>query len=128
MIHLKKEHMLAAIEEARRARVNGDYGIGAVIVLDEKIVASEPNVAMVKRDPTRHAEIEVIRSALVNLNRSNLQNCILYTTHEPCPMCATAAVWARVAGVVYGARMTDIASYSLENRSEKWSWRTVSIP
>lgn len=119
--------MLAAIAEAQLARQNNNYAIGAVIVIDGQIIARSPNITRTVNDPTYHAEIEVIRKAIKKTGDKFLEGAILYTTHEPCPMCATACVWARLKGVIYGADMKDMVDYSKKHGNKKWCWRTVQI-
>jgi len=60
-----------------------------------------------KQDPTCHAEINAIKMACKKLKSKRLEGCYLYSTYEPCPMCAAAIIWARMEGVVYGAAMED---------------------
>ena len=124
----EEKFMKAAIEEAVKAKENGDYAIGAVIVKDGEIIARSPNRTKSEQDPTQHAEVAVIRNAVKNLGHRHLVGCVMYTTHEPCPMCATAVVWARLKCVVVGARMDDMAEYRKVNGNGDWSWRTVHIP
>ncbi|MBI2034030.1 MAG: nucleoside deaminase [Candidatus Liptonbacteria bacterium] len=120
--------MKAAIEEAINARNRGDYAIGAVIVQNDKIIARAINRSKIEQDATQHAEVTAIREASRVLKSRYLENCVLYTTHEPCPMCAAAAVWAKLSGIVSGARMEDMADYHLKNGSEEYKWRTINIP
>lgn len=127
MIKVKEKYMRAAIKEALKARQNGDYSIGSVIVQGNTVIAKSPNMTRSANDPTQHAEFEVIRKALKILGQRFLEDCILYTTHEPCPMCATASVWVKLQGVVYGARLSDMTSHSLANKDNRWKWRTVQI-
>ncbi len=127
MLEPKEIYMRAAIKEALKAGSNGEYPIGAVLVKADKIIARTPNITVSNNDPTQHAEIEAIRKALRGLGRRFLEDCILYTTHEPCPMCATAAIWVKLRGVVFGARMSDMVEYSLANKNDKLVWRTVPI-
>ncbi len=123
----QKKFMLAAIEEAYKAKKTGNYAIGAVLVKDDKIITRSPNITRTAGDPTQHAELEVIRKALRRRKGKFLEGVILYTTHEPCPMCATACVWVRLQGVVYGANMKDMENFAKQHGSEKWRWRTVNI-
>lgn len=127
MLEVNETYMRAAIEDALRARKNGDYSIGAVIVKENKIIARMPNVTRSNNDPTQHAEIEVMRRALASSGQKFLDGCVLYTTHEPCPMCATAAVWVKLRGVVFGARLNDMVEYSSRHGNDAWAWRTVRI-
>ena len=125
--HPKKEFMEAAIHEAEKSRNGKDYSIGAVIVKEDKIIAFGGNKVRIDHDPTSHAEIIAIREAATALNHRHLHGCVLYTTHEPCPMCAAAAVWAKLDGIVSGARMEDMANYKLKNGNGDWSWRTINV-
>lgn len=124
----EEKFMRAAIDEAVKAKENGDYAIGAVIVKDGKIIARSPNRVKIDQDPTQHAEVAVIRNAAKKLGHRHLVGCVMYTTHEPCPMCAAAAVLARLQCVVIGASMNDMAEYRQANGNATWSWRTLDIP
>jgi tRNA(Arg) A34 adenosine deaminase TadA len=127
MIFADQKFMKAAIEEAIKSRENGDYAIGAVIVLNGEILVRATNRSKIEKDATQHSEVVAIRKASQKLNSRYLENCILYTTHEPCPMCAAAAFWAKLAGIVFGAKMEDMADYSIKNGSEEYKWRTIHI-
>jgi len=97
------DYMRLAIEEARAAGAAGEIPVGAVVVLDGKIVARGRNANRVGNDPTRHAEMEAIRTASAFLENERLTGCALYVTKEPCAMCAGAIVHARIARVIIGA-------------------------
>ena len=96
--------MEAALVEARAAGAGGDIPIGAV-VLDAHgvVIARSGNAREELQDPTAHAEIRALREAARVLGRWRLNDCTLVVTLEPCPMCAGAAVMARVGRVVFGA-------------------------
>ncbi len=98
-----KDFMRLAVKEAKK----GDYPFGAIIVKDDKIIAKTHNTAK-GIDPTQHAEINAIRKACKIINNKYLEGCTLYSTCEPCPMCFTAALWAHVSRIVYGAGIEDI--------------------
>ena len=127
MLQPQKKFMEAAIEQALLARQKGDYSIGAVVVKDGEIVGRGMNRAKIDQDPIQHAEIVAIREAAKNLNSRFIEGCVLYTTHEPCPMCASAAVWAKMKGIVYGAKMEDMAEFCAKNANKEWTWRTIKI-
>jgi tRNA(adenine34) deaminase len=97
------EFMDLALDQARRAAEAGDVPVGAVLVRDNKVVASAGNRTARDRDPTSHAELLVIRDAAESLDDWRLGGCTLYVTLEPCAMCAGAIVLARVDRVVLGA-------------------------
>lgn len=129
MIQPEEKFMKAAIEEAVKAKANGEHAIGAVIVKDGEIIARAPNSTRTVQDPTQHAEVAVIQKAVRALGHRHLLGCVMYTTHEPCPMCSTAAVWARLECVVVGARMEDMDEHRNNGGSnDQYSWRTVFIP
>ena len=97
-------HMEMALEEAGLAADADEVPIGAVIVSQEKgVIARAHNQREMLHDPTAHAEMIAITQAAEALRSWRLENCILYVTLEPCPMCAGAIVQARLPFVVYGA-------------------------
>jgi tRNA(adenine34) deaminase len=95
--------MLRALELAAQAETRGEVPVGAVIVRDDVIVAEGFNRPIETHDPTAHAEIEALRTAGRALGSYRLTNTALYVTLEPCVMCASAIVHARVRRVVFGA-------------------------
>ncbi len=95
--------MKAALEEARKGFKKDEVPVGAVIVVNGRIVAKAHNLRESLIDPTAHAEILCIKKAAKKLGGWRLNNAVLYTTLEPCPMCAGAIVHARVGELVYGA-------------------------
>ena len=95
--------MALALEEARRAESEGEVPIGAVVVLDGRIIGRGRNQVIAHSDPTAHAEILALREAAAALGNYRLTGAALYATLEPCSMCCGAAVNARVARVIYGA-------------------------
>ena len=97
------ELMAAAIAEAKAAPDHGDVPIGAVVVLDGKVIASRHNERELQGDPTAHAEVLALRDAARAIGSSRLDGATLVSTLEPCPMCAGAAWLARVDRVVFGA-------------------------
>ena len=96
--------MLMALAEAEKAAVAGETPIGAVLVIDNEVVASAHNMRETWQDPTAHAESIVLREASAQLGRWRLSDATLYVTLEPCLMCAGALVLARISRVVYGCR------------------------
>lgn len=102
------KYMLEAIKEARLGIKNKDGGpFGAVIVYEDKIIASAHNCVIKNNDATCHGEIEAIRMASKALNTFDLSGCTLYTTAEPCPMCLGAILWSNISRVYYGCNICD---------------------
>jgi tRNA(adenine34) deaminase len=96
-------HMEMALEEAELAADEDEVPVGAVVVSFEKgVIARAHNQRELLQDPTGHAEIIAITQAAASLRCWRLENCVLYVTLEPCPMCAGAIVLARLPLVVYG--------------------------
>ncbi|MBL8828968.1 MAG: nucleoside deaminase [Planctomycetaceae bacterium] len=94
--------MRLALDEARQAYDEDEVPIGAVIVRGERIIASAHNQREQLRDPTAHAEMIAITQAAQAIGDWRLEECFLYVTLEPCPMCAGAIVQARIPWVIYG--------------------------
>lgn len=95
--------MRLALHEAGRAREAGEVPVGAVLVMDDDVVATGYNQPIASHDPTAHAEIVALRSAAARTANYRLTGATMYVTVEPCLMCVGAMVHARVGTVVYGA-------------------------
>jgi tRNA(Arg) A34 adenosine deaminase TadA len=95
--------MRRALELAADAALAGEVPVGAVVTLDEEIVAETRNAMRGSRDPTAHAEMEAIRAAAERLGTSRLDECTLWVTLEPCAMCAAAVSIARMKALRFGA-------------------------
>lgn len=100
------ELMTKAIAEAQRALEHGDVPVGALVLIDGDIIASAHNERELRADPTAHAEVLALRAAASAIGSSRLDGATLVSTLEPCPMCAGAALMARVERVVFGAEDT----------------------
>ena len=105
--------MEKALAEAKLAATRGEVPIGAVIVKNSTIIASDGNRTIENKDPTAHAEMLVIRAAAAKLGSERLIGCDMYVTLEPCPMCASAISFARIARLYYGAE--DAKSGGVDN-------------
>jgi tRNA(adenine34) deaminase len=92
-----------ALDEARAALAAGEVPVGAVVVLDGRVIGRGHNQPLGLKDPTAHAEVLALRAAAQVMGNYRLGGADLYATVEPCAMCCGAAVLARVARVVYGA-------------------------
>jgi len=96
--------MRLALEEARKGAVENEAPVGAIVVgPDGALLSAAHDERMGRRDPTAHAEVLALRGAGEALGDWRLEECELYVTLEPCPMCAGAAILARIRRVVYGA-------------------------
>ncbi len=96
--------MKKALQEAEVAYEKGEIPVGAVIVIDNKIIARGHNLTETLIDVTAHAEMQAITAAANFLGGKYLKKCTLYVTLEPCQMCAGALYWSQISNIVYGAR------------------------
>jgi guanine deaminase len=102
-----KKYLLRAIEIAKKSVAEGGGPFGAVVVKDDMIISEASNRVVLNNDPTAHAEILAIRQASSYLSTFELNECTLYTSCEPCPMCLGAIYWAGIRKVVYSCDRTD---------------------
>jgi tRNA(Arg) A34 adenosine deaminase TadA len=127
----KKKFMQLAIAEAKRARDRGDYPIGAVITRvtgrNEVVIASAGNRVKTSGSSIKHVELETLKYVSSGYGRY-LPDFVLYSTHEPCAMCAGAGVWSKIGAVVYGVSQEDIDSYGRTCGTEDYKWRACLIP
>ena len=104
-------YLLAAIELAQQARDNGNHPFGALLVdADGNVVVESENTVVTGRDCTGHAETNVMRVASERFDSELLQGCTLYTSTEPCPMCAGAIFWGNVRRVVFALSEEELRS------------------
>ena len=98
-----EEYMREALLEAEYAASEDEVPVGAVIVFRGRVISRGHNMTQRLNDPTAHAEMIAITSAFEAIGGKYLNDCTLYVTVEPCPMCAGALAWAQIGKVVYGA-------------------------
>jgi tRNA(adenine34) deaminase len=96
--------MKKALQEAEIAFEKGEIPVGAVIVIDDKIIARTHNLTELLNDVTAHAEMQAITSAANFIGGKYLKGCTLYVTLEPCQMCAGGLYWSQISKIVFGAR------------------------
>jgi guanine deaminase len=117
MIHTDADFLALAIEEAIqgvKARMGGPFG--ALVVQRGIILSRSSNRVLLLHDPTAHAEIMAIRMACEKLGHYQLEDCVLYASCEPCPMCLGAIYWARPIRWVYAATREDAARAGFDDR------------
>jgi len=96
--------MKKALQEAEQAFEKGEIPVGAIVVIDNKVIARSHNLTELLNDVTAHAEMQSITAAANFIGGKYLKNCTLYVTLEPCQMCAGALYWSQISKVVFGAR------------------------
>src|SRR5210317_2229753 len=95
--------MKKALQEAEMAFEKGEIPVGAVVVIDNRVIAKAHNLTETLTDVTAHAEMQAITAAANTLGGKYLNECSLYVTLEPCLMCAGAGAWAQMGSIIYGA-------------------------
>ncbi len=129
------ETWLTRAVELATANVDGGGGpFGAVVVCDDALVATGQNRVTRDLDPTAHAEVVAIGAACTVLDRFALDGCTLYASCEPCPLCLSASLWARLDRVVYAADREDAARGGFDDRAfyDLWAtpraeWKTLEV-
>ncbi|MBR2044135.1 MAG: nucleoside deaminase [Clostridia bacterium] len=108
---MNKQFMLMALNEAEKAAAMGEIPVGAVIVKNGEVVAAAHNTREAEQNALAHAEINAINSACRALSSWRLDDCEIYVTMEPCPMCAGAIINARIPTVVFGCYDLKMGSF-----------------
>ncbi|WP_326565569.1 nucleoside deaminase [Amycolatopsis rhabdoformis] len=114
---LEREWLLESVRIATRNVADGGGPFGALIARGRDIIATGVNRVTPSLDPTAHAEVVAIRAACQALGSFKLDGCVLVSSCEPCPMCLSSALWARVDGVVYAADRHDAAKAGFDDRA-----------
>jgi tRNA(adenine34) deaminase len=96
--------MKKALQEAHTAFEKGEIPVGAIVVIDNRVIARSHNLTEMLNDVTAHAEMQAITAAANFLGGKYLKDCTLYVTLEPCQMCAGALYWSQISKIVIGAR------------------------
>ena len=116
MLNTNEEFMSEAVQAALKGMGNNEGGpFGCIVVKDGEIIGRGNNKVTSTNDPTAHAEITAIRDACRHLNDFQLEDCIIYTSCEPCPMCLGAIYWARPKKVYYGSNQQDAADIGFDD-------------
>src|ERR1035437_8213956 len=125
-----KKFMELAVAEAKCAGDRGDYPIGAVITRltgkREVVVASAGNRVKTSGSSIKHVELETLKYVSSGYGRY-LPDFVLYSTHEPCAMCAGACVWSKIGAVVFGVSQEDITAYGKKHGTDEFKWRACLI-
>ena len=96
--------MKKALQEAEIAFEKGEIPVGAIVVIDNRVIARSHNLTELLNDVTAHAEMQAITASANFLGGKYLKDCTLYVTLEPCQMCAGALYWSQISKIVFGAR------------------------
>jgi tRNA(adenine34) deaminase len=116
-----EHYMKLALKEAQKAFDEGEVPIGAIVVINDKIISKAYNQVEKLNDSTAHAEIIVLTSAYNYLGTKYLPDATLYVTIEPCLMCAGALYWSKIGTIVYGAE-------DIKNGYRKYTTNEANLP
>lgn len=120
--------MRRCVELAREAAESGNYALGSLVGMNDDILAaSGSSLIGSNNDPSAHPEMVVIREAARKMDSRYLPGAVLVTTLEPCPMCTSAAVWAKMASVAFGATQEDAVAWASAHPSDRYTWRQIGI-
>jgi tRNA(adenine34) deaminase len=123
-----KKAMSRAIELAVSASESGNYPLGAVVVSEDGNWVSEVSSALVKTyDPSAHPEVVAMRLAAEARQARYLSDCWLVTTMEPCPMCSSMAVWAKMKGIAYGTSQPEAISFGQQLNHPLFTFRQIRL-
>lgn len=124
MINAAMNHAIAL---ASSAAANNNYPLGAVVFDEQGEIASAASALVEGHDPSAHPELVAIRKACAARDRRYLPGAYLVTTLEPCPMCTSAAIWARMAGIVYATNQADAEAIGARLKDSKFTFRQIRI-
>lgn len=121
-----KEFMSEAVKVALKGMQKNEGGpFGCIVVKNGEIIGRGNNKVTSTNDPTAHAEVTAIRDACKNLKSFQLDDCIIYTSCEPCPMCLGAIYWARPKKVYYGSNQEDAANIGFD---DEFIYKEIPLP
>ena len=121
-----EKFMSEAVNAALKGMSNNEGGpFGCIVVKDGEIVGRGNNKVTSTNDPTAHAEVTAIRDACKNLGTFQLDDCVIYTSCEPCPMCLGAIYWARPKKVYYGSNQVDAANIGFD---DAFIYKEIPLP
>jgi tRNA(Arg) A34 adenosine deaminase TadA len=123
--------MKRAIELAACSVKNGNHPFGAILAIDNHIVLEAENSVITERDPTRHAEMNLVSTACRTLSSEEIEKSVLFTSTEPCAMCLGAIYWSGIKSIIYACPasvLQEIAGVSLNCHAEKVYGDSVNPP
>src|SRR4026209_2554116 len=112
---LQERFLKHAIELAREARAEGNHPFGSLLTIDDAVVLTAKNTVFTDRDPTAHAETNLVAEAIRRLSPADIRRSVLYTSCEPCAMCAGKLYWAGIRSVVYSLSSEELGTTAGRN-------------
>src|SRR5262245_19111320 len=127
MLSEHERHLRECIDAVRRQVGAMTYPLGACVVRAGDVLALETSELPARPDPSAHPELCAIRAAAARVGSRYLEGAILYSTLEPCPMCTSAAIWAKMDGIVFGASQDEAVEFARAHGTSSLSWRQIEI-
>ena len=127
MNHPNSKIMQEVIKEAEKSADKGQYALAAAVVMNDRIISVANTNLHETQDPSAHAEMNAIRNACSKTGSRYLEGAWLYTTQEPCPMCTSVAIWAKMSGIVFGAYENDAIEMYKKQAGSQFTWRQINI-
>jgi tRNA(Arg) A34 adenosine deaminase TadA len=109
-MHIQEQFARQAIELARQARLAGNHPFGALLVVDGTVALTAQNTVSTDRDPTAHAETNLVTKAIRHLSPDQIRRSVLYTSCEPCAMCVGKMYWAGIRSIAYALPAEELAA------------------
>ena len=109
---LQEQFTRQTIELARQARAAGNHPFGSLLAIDDEVVLTAQNTVFTDRDPTAHAETNLVAAAIRQLSIDEIRRSVLYTSCEPCAMCAGKMYWAGIRSLVYALSSAELAHFT----------------
>lgn len=124
-----EDMMRRCIDLALEAASSRNYALGALVARGPDVIArSSSTLICDNNDPSAHPEMTAVRSSAKLLDSRYLPGTTLFSTLEPCPMCTSVAIWAKMEAIVFGAYQDDARAWATENPSDRYTWRIIDIP
>lgn len=122
-----EDFMRVCIDAAHAAAAPTAYALAACVVKDNRVISLRASGLIASTDPSAHPEMEAVREATRLVGSRYLPGAVLYSTLEPCPMCMSVAIWAKMAGVVFGASQSDALRWARQHPSTVKTWRQIRM-
>jgi tRNA(adenine34) deaminase len=119
--------MRRCVDAVRSQADVATYPVAASVVMGDAVLSVECSTLPVRPDPSAHPEMCAIRTAAARIGSRYLAGAVLYSTLEPCPMCTSVAVWAKMEGIVFGVSQEEVVDFAQSHATSTLSWRQIGI-
>jgi tRNA(Arg) A34 adenosine deaminase TadA len=124
----RHQYYMQRCVDAIKAQTNAStYPLAAAVVLGNELLSIECSKLPAEPDPSAHPEMRAVRAAAAHVDSRYLPGAVLYSTLEPCPMCTSVAIWAKMDGIAYGASQEEVIEFAQEHRGSSLTWRQIRI-